>query len=552
MTPSGHASRFTKILSRVGIGLLILTVPFSFLPGEGLTLQLFVEQDFPVLAFVALVLLAMAVRPDALLRARLWRAPRHSAALLITAVLVVAAAGTWLVMGDYAVTRDEILADFDAAHLRAGWLIAPVPVEWRPFADAMMPQFMLPVAEDAGWTSTYLPGNAALRAVVDLAVGKAWTNPLLAAVSAFALFRIARRLWPQTPATALVPLLLLVASPQFLAMAMTPYAMTAHLAFNLLWLWCFLRNDRCGDAGAMLAGFVATGLHQIVFHPIFVLPFIVELLLARRWLRAVLYVLVYAAIGLFWVSYWKLILLATGLSAASGDPASEGLSQLVQHVVALVSAFDFSNPLLMLLNLFRFAAWQHLLLLPLFLLGLQAIRRAEGIARPLAAGIVLMLATTLIVMPWQGFGWGYRYLHGFLGSFCLLAGYGWAKAVEPPDRTRRVGALALTTAITLFTVLPFLLFSAHRMIAPYREAQDRIGRIRADVVLVDGSELMSLVRNKPDGSNRPVVMDLFKLDASKLRILCNRYTVAVFAGRDAVQAGFRARDAGKPPPSKRC
>ena len=133
----------------------------------------------------------------------------------------------------------------------------------------------------------------------DLLIGKSWTNPVFAAVAVFALFRISRRLWPQTPGRWLIPPLLLATSAQLLTMAMTPYAMTAHLAFNLLWLWCFLRTDRRGDLGALAAGFVATGLHQIVFHPVFVAPFIAELLLAGRWRRAGYFIIGYALIGLF-------------------------------------------------------------------------------------------------------------------------------------------------------------------------------------------------------------------------------------------------------------
>src|SRR5205085_9236805 len=151
-----------------------------------------------------------------------------------------------------------------------------------------------------------------------LSIGAAWVNPLLAAVSVGALYRIGRRLWPDSRGTALVPILLLASSAQFLTMAMTSYAMTAHLAVNLLWLWCFLRNDRRGDAGAIAAGFVGTGLHQLLFHPLFVLPFIVSLWFRKQRGRALVYVAAYAAIGLFWTCYWQLILPAHNVPGATG------------------------------------------------------------------------------------------------------------------------------------------------------------------------------------------------------------------------------------------
>ena len=210
--------------------------------------------------------------------------------------------------GNYALSRDEVLANFDADFLRKGLLAAQVQLEWRPFANAMMPLYMHPVPGNAVWLSGYLPGNATLRAAMDVLVGKSWTNPLLAAIAVMTQFGVARRLWPQCPGRWLVPPLLLATSPQLLTMAMTPYAMTPHLAFNLIWLLCFLRNDRRGDFGALAAGFVATGLHQLIFHPIFVSPFIAELLLARRWRRAGCFIIGYALIGIFWSSYWQLAL----------------------------------------------------------------------------------------------------------------------------------------------------------------------------------------------------------------------------------------------------
>jgi hypothetical protein len=40
-------------------------------------------------------------------------------------------------------------------------------------------------------------------------------------------------------------------------MSMTPYAMSAHLALNLVWLWLFLRNTAASHAGAIAVGFLA-------------------------------------------------------------------------------------------------------------------------------------------------------------------------------------------------------------------------------------------------------------------------------------------------------
>ena len=70
-----------------------------------------------------------------------------------------------------------------------------------------------------------------------------------------------------------VAAVLLATSSQFLLTAMTPYSMTAHLALNLAWLWLFLRGGVVGHSLAIAVGALACGLHQLVFHPLFVAPF---------------------------------------------------------------------------------------------------------------------------------------------------------------------------------------------------------------------------------------------------------------------------------------
>src|SRR5205085_3627623 len=80
----------------------------------------------------------------------------------IAALLVMLAcwAGTRLVFGGYALTRDELCADFDSIFLATGRLFAPIPAEWQAYSHALMPQFMMPLPPDIGWLSSYLPGNA--------------------------------------------------------------------------------------------------------------------------------------------------------------------------------------------------------------------------------------------------------------------------------------------------------------------------------------------------------------------------------------------------------
>lgn len=510
---------------------------FVLVPEGGLPPLLFRAHDFAILLFGAAILVFLALGSGAMPAVRLPR-PALSVLILAFAVLLLTGAGTWLVFGDYPLTRDEILADFDAAFIAQGRLIAPVPAEWRPFAPAIMHQFMLPIPAEMGWLSSYLPGNAALRAFGALTFGMEWTNPILAAISILAVYRIGRRLWPDSPGAALVAALLMASSAQFLAMAMTPYAMSAHLAFNLLWLWSFLRGDRRGNLAALLCGFIATGLHQLVFHPLFAAPFIVHLWLAGERRRALTYVAAYAAIGLFWASYWQIVLVGADLS--SGQGSANGIDYLIGRTVDLLWTMELAAFPTMTFNLLRFAAWQNIVLVPLALLAWPALRRGEGISRPLMAGVLLTLVAMLVLMPLQGLGWGYRYVHGLIGNLCLLAGYGWISTAG--EARRRDFVLVAGTALTVLVMLPMQLKLAHDFAAPRIRIHELIARAPAEIVLVAPAETLfdDQVRNAPDLSNRPIVMDLGGLDEGRIRMLCSRYRVALFDIRHGARVGLPA------------
>ncbi len=537
---SGAAvSELGLAVRRFTVRLLVLTaITLIIARGSNLSFVLLYRQDVPVVGLTIALLFILGAWPSALRHVPIVRIPPLAPAVLMLFAFVVAASGTWLVFGNFDLSRDEFLANFDADVFASGRHVWPVAPQWRAYSDALMPIFMRSIHGEAAWISDYLPGNAILRAFAERSVGRELTSPLLSMIAAFAVFRIARKLWPETRSAALLPLLLLTLSAQFLVTAMTPFSMTAHLTFNLLWLACFLQNNRRGDAGALACGFIATGLHQLVFHPLFVAPFIVELVIARRFRRGALFAGAYALICAFWALYPQLFG-PPAMTAGTADGISTGLSGFVLKIGSLFREFSIVNSLLMAPNLLRFAAWQHPLMLVLICCSWPAISRAEGIARPMLAGIILMLIVTCVLMPWQGYGWGYRYLHGFLGSFCLLATYGW-HALER-SATERRAALTLTTVVSVAMILPFQMVSTRAIIAPYRAASAFIERSDADVVLVDGSGLslaMDIVRNYANFAERPMVMEIQLLDEADLRALCQRYDVRLFDRRHGSRLGM--------------
>ncbi|ACA17198.1 hypothetical protein M446_2760 [Methylobacterium sp. 4-46] len=546
-SPALRGLRLGLLAGLLTVAAVALLLPLGLL-AEGSLVTVFFNTDRAASGAVALsLLLALAgLRARAGVPAawhRLAARPGRGGAVLAAGVAAAAAGLTLLLHRGHPLSYDEAMAVFDARIIGSGHLVAPLPEAWRDYAPALAPFFLLPVPGHAGWVSSYLPVNAALRAGFGLLGLEALTGPILAAAAAWLVVAVARRLWPARPDAAILAGLLLATAPQVLVTATTAYAMTAHLTLNLLWLRLFLRGGRLGHAGAAVVAFLACGLHQIVFHPLFALPFLAGLLPARRWRLAGFYLAAYALIGIVWVLYWKLAVAASGLAQQDGGAGLGGgyLAARAAEQIGTVGPFARDQ---MVKNLVRFLIWENPLVLPLGLLAWPALRRGDGVLRPLAAGLLLTCAAMAVLSPFQGHGWGYRYLHGMIGSACLLAAAGWIEATRglAPDALARArGSVGLACLACLALVLPVHARVAHAFAAPYVAADAAIARAEADIVVVNDDRLAfaaDLVRNAPDLSNRPLRLHLQAMDAAQLETLCGRGRIATFAAEQGHRLGI--------------
>ena len=517
----------------------ILPTPQLF----SITGEFFHAHDGLWLVALALFLIALAGLP---LPAGLfeslngWSPLAQRTALIALALLVVVlgALGAHGVLLDYPLSWDEYLARFDSLIFRSGRTVAPLAEEWRRYADALAWQpFMQPVADHAALVSAYLPVNAGLRALIGVWTDEDLTSPLLAALAIFSACGVAQRLWPDRRDAAFVAAVLVFTSSQVLVTAMTPYAMTAHLAFNLLWLWLFLHDTRSSHAGAMLIGFLATGLHQLVFHPLFAAPFVSSLYRKKRFGLALVYALSYAGTGLFWISYWKIGLVLQDLSAPGvlpGAGAIAGTRFFLERVASLLIDYEGQSIPLMLKNSLRFVVWQNPLLLPLATLSWRALAQDRSYARELLAGVLLTFAVMCLLMPYQGHGWGYRYLHGLIGNLALLAGLGWIAATSGATARERAAmraGLFLSSAFSLLVLLPAHLESARALTEPYARADAALRQAKSDIVLIDKTGMRygsDFARNDPFMRERPIRLALDKLSDVDLATLCARYSVQLF------------------------
>lgn len=355
---------------------------------------------------------------------------------------------------------------------------------------------------------------------------------------------VARRTFRGNDRACWAVLLVYVLSSQMLINAMTTYAMTAHMALNLIWLAAFLRGRKVGHLVAIATGFLAVGLHQLVFHPVFVAPFLLWRLREGEWRLVGGYAVAYAVIILWWAYYPMMV--APEVAGPHGQ-VSEG-NFLTDRVLPLLLNRDPRAIGLMILNGLRFAAWQDFAIWPLLIVAVPLTIRTRGLAKPLALGIMLWLVFLTLVLPDQGRGYGYRYLNGYLGSFALLAGYGY-RELERQMGPRADGLVMILSGLTFVAAIPVLFAASYEFIAPHLAVQRLIARQSTPFVLIDDNPAKSInslwrdtgvdhVRNLPDLTNRPLRFSARRLTPALLISLCERGKVTLINRKDMHRLGY--------------
>jgi hypothetical protein len=524
--------------------LLILTLWAAVQRGPALAIHLLQSQDIPVLFLLCFTTLVVAWWQPPPLRLPEWLPPNGVLAGAGVALAAALAWGTYSLMGNFPLSRDEHMVVFDMAVFGRGRLAIPIDPQWRPYALALVPRFLLNTSDPTGFVSAYLPMNALLRLAFSKVADPAWYNPVLVVVGAAALLDIARRTFGPDPRACWVVLLAYVLSSEVLVNAMTSFAMTAHLALNLVWLAAFLRGGRPWNALAIVVGFVAVGLHQLVFHPFFVAPFLLWKWRAGERRVVAVYVAAYAGICLWWAAYPMLI---SPLVADQGATASHA-NFITQRVLPLLLMHDPRALPLTLVNLLRFFAWQNLMVVPLLIAAVPVAMRERGLARALLLGAVTWTIFLALVLPEQGRGWGYRYLDGYEGSFALLAGYGY-RSLEQQIGRRADGIAILLSGLTAVAAIPMLLATTYRLVQPHLAVERLIAAQPTPFVLVDDEQTESTdhrwtdsaldhVRNMPDLSNRPLRFSSEDLTPQMLVRLCRRGPVTPITRADMHRLGF--------------
>ncbi|HSU63138.1 MAG TPA: hypothetical protein VLJ12_04615 [Burkholderiales bacterium] len=401
------------------------------LPGAALVIFIAIAAAFPPLARPALALID-------------WIARKPWATALVT--FLVLCAGQLFIAKDHALAGDEHLILLQAKAFAAGHLTARFPPEllsWvvpRPYVDL----WLYASPQTGAVVSVYWPGFALLLAPFAL-LGIPWAcNPLLASGALVLIGRLAGRL-TGAPQAAGWAMLLALASPAFGGMALGYFSMTAHLFFNLLYVWALLERR------LLLAGVVgsfALVLHNPWPHFLFALPWI-------AWIawhdgrRALLRLIAgYAPLTLLIGGGWWLL-----MRKVQGQPwfAPQAGDFLFYWQLQLTRVFTFPDAATLAkraAELVKLWLWTVPALPALMLVGWWLARRQVPL-RLLGLSFAATLAGYLIVWFDQGYGWGVRYLHPALGALPVLGAA--AIAMLQSEALRRYAAAAALLSLALAT-----------------------------------------------------------------------------------------------------
>ena len=440
-------------------------------------------------------------------------------------VFAIAAIGTQTVFHNYLLTADEYLADFQARIFLHGKFQAEVPSAWVSAERFLnLPFFVRYFPANHSWNSVYLPVYAAMRAVFQSVGLQSLLNPFLAALTVLALYGTARNIWPESKTNALVAIGLLVSSSQFLVMSMTSYSMPAHLALNAIWLWLYSRPDRGWFYLAPLVGVLAIGLHQPIVHALFALPFLLRLVLQRRWRAVLIFAPIYLAGCALWFA-WQ-------ARYQVGGNAGIG------------SFFKILNPrmpIIQSMNLLLIIGWASLATPFLAVLGASQFFKVRPIIQDSILSCLLTFGFYFFFYLDQAHGWGYRYFHGAIACFIIVAVAGFNRLSNLVGQHRATKFVLVGIAASLLIQFPLRCFEAERFVRPYARTAAAIHAIPKDIVAFDWRDAWysaDLIRNDPFLEQRPIIVSIFQLTPAAVAALEKNGTARFITRDDLTRLGM--------------
>ena len=443
--------------------------------------------------------------------------PKVPIAVLIGSAVLLPLAMRVLVFDNYILEVDEYMLSVQADIFVDGAMAAQMPPGLEHIARAAHPYMANHDAESGVWSVFYLPVFALLLAMGDILVSEAVVNPILAAVSVYMVWSIARNLWPDDNYAAPIAALLLFSSPQFLFPASTGFALTAHLAFNLIWLRLILSANKKHLVLAAVVGFLAVGLHRPHIHLLFAFPFVAAWMFGwqrRGVVTAFAFGAVYSVALYVWVGWadWSIAL-------ATGDWSAFPLNPLeFKALERYADLSEFSHGRfeeayrywIMGHNLLRLSAWLNPAVLCLFVLGFILWRHLSWTERLIIFSALSSILPYTYLMSNPSIGWGYRFSIPALGVIVLGGVAAWhALKMQHGQQKRATGFLVVTTAFALVVLFPLHGWRTATDVRAHAAAQKGLESIDADIVLLDHFSFRTYhAHNRADLTNRPLFLVL--------------------------------------------
>jgi hypothetical protein len=458
-------------------------------------------------------------------------------------VLIATCVGRFAVYQNFDLCIDEYLNDFEVKILDQHHLLATVPEEWRDYQNAMKVPYENYHSDQGCWASGFLPGFASLDYLFSQ-FDLSWAlSPTLAALSILLLAGLSRRIFPDHPLLAAnLAILLLALSPQFLAMAMTQFAWTAHLCGTLLWVWLFSHPNRLLFLLTPILGALLIGLHQPHVHPLVAAPFVFRLISNQRWKDFAWFAFWYLIAAWGW--YRVFILLRPTAFATGGDlnnllPASS--LAIIPVLLSLIFATFHAVTLF---------AWAPPVLVPFLGMFLLTWKKQPPLVQDGFLAVCLTFLFYLFFPHPQGHGWGFRYLHSAYGLLALAAVGGALTLCREGWNSHVSKALLASIAFCLLIQIPYRSYEIRAMVRPLALTWNYISSRPSDFVIIETSDFWyswDLVRNDPWLKQMPLVFYGDKLTPKQWTDLSRKGTVTVIGASEVKGFGVILSDHKKSP-----
>jgi len=458
--------------------------------------QLFFDDYFNSLAMLFALLVVVALRP-------LWQRvellaqwiSRYPVKTCIFAFVVCAALG-YLIYQEFPLTMDEYAPLLQARIFAQGNLAITYPLELLDrIVIPDVRDFILVNSQTGQAISAYWPGLALLMTPFSLFELEWLLNPLLAAIGLWLIGDLASQASGQPQARGWA-ILATLACPQYTINAMSYYAMTSLLTFNLLYLWLLLKNSWRNTLLAGVVGGFALGMHNPVPHGLFAIPCVVFLLFNRhRYIQILPLVIGYLPLVLLLCLGRTLLIHFLELDINTDAVLYEDtdlITTWLQNIQKVFILPDLRIVIIRTYALCKMVVWAS----PGLLLVLFFSKPNTLIQRILLACLIFSFAFYLFIPYDQGYGWGYRYIHSAWGLIAIGAGI---FAVSGHKFQRNFIAISLLAGIL---ATPIFVLQASRTIANTNTLHPEIptkfeGKILVFITLYPSLYTHSLIQNYP-------------------------------------------------------